>query len=137
MVQIVRTFRIAGQREKGQSLTGTRFGFLQQLHDGEARMSDLAAKLLVSAAVASRTIDSLAAEGLVERRTDPRDARASLVSITDRGKAMMVESQDQAVRRFATALSDWSPADAQSAVSLLKRLNVHVAELTQLPDSDV
>ncbi len=100
-------------------------------------MSDLAAKLLVSAAVASRTIDSLAAEGLVERRTDPRDARASLVSITDRGKAMMVESQDQAVRRFATALSDWSPADAQSAVSLLKRLNVHVAELTQLPDSDV
>lgn len=134
MVQTARTFRVAGQHNKDQSLTGTKFGFLQQLRHGDARMSDLADLLFVSAPVASRAIDALAAEGLAERRTDPSDARASLISITDRGRVKLTEGESHAVHSFAAALSDWSPADAARAISMLNRLNSHLLEITQPSD---
>ena len=82
MVQISRTFRIAGQRSGEQSFSGTRFGFLQHLRTCDSRLGELAHRLLISAPVASRAVDSLEAEGMVERRPDPLDARASLISIT-------------------------------------------------------
>lgn len=134
MVQTTRTLRIAGQRSKDHGFTGTKFGFLQQLRQGDARMSDLADLLFVSAPVASRAIDALAADGFVERRTDPRDARAALISITDRGRIKLTEGESHAVHSFAAGLSDWSPADAERAVSMLKRLNLQLLEITQSLD---
>lgn len=135
MVQITRTFRIAGQRNTDQSLIGTKFGVLQQLLQRDARMSELADRVCVSAPVASRAIDSLETEGMVERRADPQDARAALISITHLGRTKLTEKESSAVNRFATALADWSPADAESAVSMLKRLNAHLIEITQPSDS--
>ncbi len=135
MVQIGRTFRVAGQRSGQRSLTGTRYGFLQHLSHCDARLTELAHRLLVSAAVASRAIDSLEADGMVERRTDPDDARASLISITDHGRAKLTESESNAVHRFADALSEWSLADAEQAISILRKLNVHLIEVTDSPDS--
>lgn len=134
MVQISRTFRISGQRSRDKSLTGTSFGFLQHLRHCDARLSELAHQLLVSAPVASRTVDSLEADGMVQRRTDPDDARAFLISITDRGRAQLTDSESQVVRRFAQALTDWSPADAGQAIGILKRLNIHLGEVTRNPD---
>lgn len=135
MVQISRTFRISGQRSREQSLTGTSFGFLRHLRHSDARLGELAHQLLVSAPVASRAIDSLEADGMVERRADPEDARAALISITDRGRAKLSESESRVVQRFASALADWSPADAAQAISILERLNTHLSEVTQAPDS--
>lgn len=135
MVQISRTFRTSGQRSREQSLTGTRFGFLQHLRHCDARLGELAHQLLVSAPVASRAVDSLEADGMVERRTDPQDARAFLISMTDRGRAKLAESESHAVRRFAEALADWSPAEAGQAISILERLNLHLSEVTQAPGS--
>ncbi|MDJ0316992.1 MULTISPECIES: MarR family winged helix-turn-helix transcriptional regulator [Arthrobacter] len=135
MVQISRTFRISGQRSRDKSLTGTKFGFLQYLHHRDARLGELAHQLLVSAPVASRAIDSLEADGMVQRRADPQDARAFLISITEHGRANLIESESQAVRRFAESLADWSPSDAAHAISILERLNVHLIEVTQTPDT--
>lgn len=131
MVQISRTFRVAGHRNGEQSFTGTKFGFLQYLRHCDARLGELAHRLFVSAPVASRAIDSLEADGMVERRTDPLDARAFLISITERGRAKLTETESSTVHKFAEALADWSPDDAQRAISILQRLNGHLNEVTQ------
>lgn len=135
MVQISRTFKSSGQRSRDQGLTGTSFGFMQYLRHCDARLGDLAHRLFVSAPVASRAIDSLEADGMVQRRTDPQDARAFLISITDRGRAKLTESEGQVVRRFAQALADWTPDDAGQAIGILKRLNAHLGEAIQDPGS--
>lgn len=135
MVQISRIFRAAGQRQAGQSLTGTKFGFLQYLRHCDARLGELAHQLHVSASVASRVIESLEGEGLVQRRTDPQDARAFLISITASGRTRLGESESSTVRRFAEALDDWSTADAEQAVGILRRLNLHLAEVIEAPDT--
>ncbi|MDJ0313677.1 MarR family winged helix-turn-helix transcriptional regulator [Arthrobacter sp. H35-D1] len=135
MVQISRTFRVAGQRSREQSLAGTKLGFLQHLRRSDARLGELAHRLFVSAPVATRTVEALEADGMVERRTDPQDARAFLISITGRGRVKLDENESHAVHQFAEALADWSPADAGQAIRILERLNGHLIEVLQAPDA--
>ncbi len=131
MVRITRDFRIAGQRSRQRSLTGTTFGVLQQLRDGDARLGELAAQRMVSASVASRAVDSLELDGMVRRNPDPRDARAVLISITPQGWANVTERETYFVGLFADALSDWSAEDAQQAITIMAKLNTHLSDLIE------
>lgn len=135
MVQIGRTFRRAGQRSPDQNATGTRLGFLKNLSREDARLGELAHHMVVSAPVATRTVESLEADGLVERRCDPADARAVLISITDLGRESLGQSERDAVGRFARALDEWTSADVAQAISILSTLNVHLSEVLEHPHS--
>jgi len=131
MVTISRTFRKAGQRSRERSLAGTKYGFLRCLIDSDARLGELANQLVVSAPVASRAVEALEAEALVERRTDPLDARAILISITEQGRTAVAEGNSHIIRKFATALDDWSPEEAQRTISLLHELNERLADVLE------
>ena len=54
---------------------------------GPARVSDLAAWQAISQPGMTKVVARLAQHGLVERRADPADGRATLVVATDRGRA--------------------------------------------------
>ena len=123
MVTISRTFRKAGQRSRERSLAGTKYGFLRHLRETDARLGELAHQLVVSAPVASRAVEALEAENLVERHTDPADARAVLISITERGRARLSDAESRIIHKFADAFADWSAEDAEHAVGLLSDLN--------------
>lgn len=133
MVQIGRTFRVSHQRNTENSFTGTKFGLLQLLSREDARLSELALRMSISAPVASRAIDSLAADGFVERRCDPKDARAQLISITAMGRTRLSESESLAIQRFADALGHWSAEEAVQAATILHELNEHLKEVTSPP----
>lgn len=68
--------------------------------EGPQRMGALAEWLGVTVATASRTVDALAAAGLVRREADPTDARAVRVVVTGRGRREFRLRRE----RFATAL---------------------------------
>src|SRR6188474_1450205 len=53
------------------------------------RMQDLAARAVVSRPRVSRIVGELETAGFLERRTDPADGRASLVTITPDGRDML------------------------------------------------
>jgi DNA-binding MarR family transcriptional regulator len=50
------------------------------------RMQDLGERVVLSRSRVSRIVDELEREGLVERRPDPRDARAMLATLTPEGR---------------------------------------------------
>ncbi len=135
MVQIGRTFRVSGQRSGQRSLTGTKYGILQHLSHCDARLTELAHRFLVSVPVASRAVDALEADGLLERRSDPADARASLISVTKRGREQLVASDRETVAQFADALSGWGPGDADRAIELLRTLNGHLESVITVRDA--
>jgi len=58
------------------------------LRHGELRLSDLAEHLRIAARSTTEVVDDLGAKGLVERRPDPHDRRATLVGLTARGTAV-------------------------------------------------
>src|SRR5215212_2064865 len=55
------------------------------LRDGAMRLSELSDHLHIAARSTTEVVDALQDRGLVERRPDPQDRRATLVAPTDEG----------------------------------------------------
>lgn len=53
------------------------------------RMSDLADRVLLTPSGVTRLVDRLTARGLLERQTDPEDARVALASLTTEGSRLL------------------------------------------------
>ena len=69
--------------------------------DGPRRVGILAADLGVNQSSASRLVDRLVAQGLVQRMADPADGRASLVALSARGENALAAVHE---RRLAAVL---------------------------------
>lgn len=77
---------------------------------GECRVVALAETQNVDPSVASRQAAALERLGLIARRPDPADARASLVSLTDAGHATLAEVRRCHIGVVTAALGDWPAA---------------------------
>ncbi|HIW61022.1 MAG TPA: nuclear transport factor 2 family protein [Candidatus Stackebrandtia excrementipullorum] len=86
------------------------------------RVSEVAATLNQELSTVSRQIDVVERLGLVHRVSDPRDARAKLVSLTESGRET-VSAQLAARRRLLTAqLGTWPQEDLVELTRLLHQL---------------
>jgi DNA-binding MarR family transcriptional regulator len=90
--------------------------------DGEQRCSALAARAGVDVSVASRQLATLERSGLVGRRPDPDDGRASLMHLTDAGVAALAETRALRSEWASAALARWDEDDARQLSELLERL---------------
>jgi DNA-binding MarR family transcriptional regulator len=91
--------------------------------DGPQRSSALAAAVCVDPSTVSRQIADLVDLGLVERRADPHDGRATLLAATEAGETRCQLLHERRDRAFAVMLADWSDDDVSALVALLSRLN--------------
>jgi DNA-binding MarR family transcriptional regulator len=77
---------------------------------GELRMTDLAARALISRSGMTRRVARLAEEGLVRRANTDADARAVVIALTDAGLARLTETARVHLRGiselFVTQLDD-------------------------------
>ena len=94
---------------------------------GPVRVSDLAEADRSSQPTVTGQVDRLEASGLVRRDPDPRDARASLVTVTSQGV-------DALSRMRAARAGALNPAIAQLNDEGLARVHVAVDVLTELLD---
>jgi DNA-binding MarR family transcriptional regulator len=60
-------------------------------HGGGVRSKELAEHLKIAPRSATEVVDALEAKGLVQRSPDPGDRRATLVALTDQGRALAEE----------------------------------------------
>jgi DNA-binding MarR family transcriptional regulator len=95
---------------------------LRQLSlEGPMRAASLADALQSDPSTVSRQVAPLVQRGLLERRADPDDGRASLLVLTDKGKALMAEHEEVRLARFAEMLSGWTEAEQHHFAELLAR----------------
>lgn len=132
LTTLVRTTRLIAHKDHGHALTGTPAGVLRLVAETDVRPSDLAAQLMVAVSVASRTVAALEADGLVQRRADPADARACRIGITDLGRQRLAERRTYALQRLVAALPDWDDEDAAVATQVLSRLELRLAHAPTL-----
>jgi len=80
------------ERETGLALAD--FDVLAQLAraGGELRMTDLAARALISRSGMTRRVERLVADGLLRRASHAADARGVVVALTDAGVARLRET---------------------------------------------
>ena len=67
-------------------------------------------------------LDRLEREGLVVRRADPRDRRARIPAVTDRGREVQERVAHERERAEAAVLSAFSPDESALLRALLERL---------------
>lgn len=89
--------------------------------EGAMRAGSLAECVSSDPSTVSRQVASLVKLGLLERRADPDDGRASLLVVTDRGKAVLAEHDRIRLVFFADMISDWDASDVQTFTRLLER----------------
>src|SRR5919107_249285 len=126
IAQLVRTGRHVSSRAAAQlygDLPSFGWALLQPLErDGDQRCSALAARAGIDVSVASRQIAVLERSGHVERRPDPNDGRASLLSLTSAGADAPAATPAPRSDWAPVALAGWDEDDARTLPDLLDRL---------------
>jgi DNA-binding MarR family transcriptional regulator len=92
-------------------------------NDGPLRASALAEAIQSDPSTVSRQVAALVKEGLLERRADQGDGRASLLVVTDSAHAVLAEHDEIKLNHFAEMLDGWSPQDLRSFAAHLARFN--------------
>jgi DNA-binding MarR family transcriptional regulator len=91
--------------------------------EGAQRMGALAEALRVSVATASRTVDSMVADGLVERRPDDGDARVVWVVATARGRKEYASQQRRSARALERLMAELTEEERQELADALETVN--------------
>ncbi|WP_313815768.1 MarR family transcriptional regulator [Citricoccus sp.] len=86
------------------------------------RLKDIADRLRIAPRSATEVIDQLEAKGLVERRADPSDRRATRISLTEAGVRLRGEVRDARRREAGDYFSALSRSDQAELARLLTEL---------------
>jgi DNA-binding MarR family transcriptional regulator len=90
---------------------------------GPRRAGALAECVHVDPSTVSRQVDQLVRMGLVERRADPDDGRATLLAATEAGRALHRRARQFRERMLGQLLAHWPTDDVDRLTELLTRLN--------------
>ncbi len=90
-------------------------------NEGPLRASALAEAVQSDPSTISRQVATLVKDGLLERRADPVDGRASLLVITPKGEAAYRAQMEMRNEHFAAMLTGWSERDLRRLTVLLHR----------------
>ena len=88
---------------------------------GASRVTALAAAVHSDTSTVSRQAAHLVGLGLVERRADPDDGRASLLAITEAGTALLERAQQRRDERIAAIIDTWQHAERVQFAELIDR----------------
>jgi DNA-binding MarR family transcriptional regulator len=98
---------------------------LRQLSvNGPMRASALADCLRSDPSTVSRQVAALVKDGLLERRSDAEDGRASILVLTPRADEVIAHHDQLRLEHFATMLADWDEPDLERFAELLARFTV-------------
>ncbi len=97
-----------------------------------ARQSDLARAVGIREATLVRTLGQLEHMGLVERFPNPNDGRANIMRSTQRGRALVTETEAVLSELRREILQDADDADLATLVRLFDLIDARIAEKAQL-----
>ena len=97
------------------------FLLVKLAHLGPSRASDLAEHLCADPSTVSRQVSSLVKSGLIERRADPADGRASILVPTELGAQRVSEQEQRRGHSVMPVLEDWPIQDREDLLRLLRK----------------
>lgn len=115
-------------RRHGHDLPLTDARVFQRIDPGGSRMSELAEAAQLTKQTTTSIVDRLERAGYVERRPDPRDARARVVTITRKGREMIALS----VPVVEKVEAQWEEHLGAAKTAQLRRILGELREITDL-----
>lgn len=107
------------------NLTVSQFGTLEALlHLGPLNQRELGQKLLKSGGNITLVIDNLQKNGLVEKKTDPSDRRAVIISLTGKGSDFIEDFFPQHLEKIKEEFSVLTSEEKSQLAAICKKLGV-------------
>lgn len=97
------------------------FLLVKLAHHGPRRASDLAELVCADPSTVSRQVASLVKAGLLERRADPADGRASILVPTELGLQRIKEYGHRRAATLEPVISGWSAQDRKDLLRLIRK----------------
>jgi DNA-binding MarR family transcriptional regulator len=114
----------------GATVGRTGYWLLMRVSERErGRLSDLAESVELDLSTISRQIRDLVAHGLIARTPDPADGRAALLSLTERGAAVLEAVSEARRQVLARAIADWTDEERNALASGLLRLGAGLHDI--------
>lgn len=115
LVRLLREFR----RELSAPAAAAGYGDIRDPHlqifgalgVGGVRLTEIAARAQLSLAATSELVNDLQSLNYLERQPDPRDGRAKLICLTERGRGLMAHAADRVAtieERWSLVVGDWA-----------------------------
>ena len=111
---------------KATGLSMPQFSILMQLHHkGTCGMSGISEGYDITPAATSQLVDKLVQGGLIQRVEDPNDRRAKLLSLTDKGRDLIlrgIEERYRWVDEMEVKLTSEQRAQISEALDIMTRV---------------
>ena len=91
-------------------------------HHGTLRLSELSDHLHIAARSATEVTDALESRGLVQRRPDPADRRATLVELTEHGTSVLEAIREARGSEVERVFGRLSQTDQAHLARILRKL---------------
>lgn len=101
------------------------FHVLYLIAGGCQQPGELVSQLGIPNSTATRLLDSLTAEGLIERQPAPQDQRQSLLSLTIAGQQRYTEAMQIYLDCLQTGFGHWPVHELENAIAALSALENH------------
>ena len=120
-----RSMRGWGRFAKSTGLSMPQFSLLMQMHyKGACGMSEVSERFEITPAAASQLVDKLVQNGFIERDEDPKDRRAKLLNLTDKGRKLIqqgIEERYRWVDELAGKLTPEERTQVSEALDIITR----------------
>ena len=124
MLQLASAYALASRSLDAQGLSFSEQRLLLSVREAAGRRpTEIARDLHLTASGVTRALLPLEKRGIVKRERDPVDARASLVSLTPAGRALLDEAVSISAERAARLLRRLSVGQAKQLERLLSEIS--------------
>lgn len=121
-----RSMRAWVRYAKSTGLSMPQFSIMMQLHHrGPCGMSGISEGYDITPAATSQLVDKLVHGGLIQRVEDPSDRRAKLLSLTDKGRDVVlngIQERYRWVEEMEAKLTDEQRAQISDALDVMTRV---------------
>ena len=118
-----RSLRMLKQSRLGHVVPAGLLGLLTHVgeHPTGCHARELAVRAGLDPSTVRRGVAALVAQGLVERRADQRDGRASVLALTPAGETALADAHHRYGELLDRALADWTPEEIAALTTALGR----------------
>lgn len=100
------------------ALSLRQYRMLERLTERPHRTGELASVSGIAQPTASAAVATLEARGLVDRKRDPADRRATLIEINEAGRRVLGVAKERVLERLSVVTAEMTEQDAEALAAL-------------------